>query len=575
MRVRGRRRSKVDVVVVGLGAAGGTAVLPLASSGLSVVALEAGPPAPPRGQAFDELRHPGFGRDAARSKAAAELPTHRRRPEERAERRGSPALMDNALGGTLNSWAGLWYRNLDWNFRSHSRTIARYGAAAVPADSTLVDWPISYAELAPHYTKVEEMHGVSGLAAGLTGAGDRGGNVFEATREPFPLPPLRRSGWNDLMQEGARKLGWHPFPGAAAIRSQPYKEMPSCTYCGFCRGQRCYIGARAETTLTKAAERTSPGLRIETNARVLRINVDRNGTATGVTYLLRGRLHRQDASLVLIASYTYENVRLLLLSRSRAHPQGIGNDTGQVGRHFMTHSFLGVYGLFPDRRLNRFSGSQSQFTAVDDWNGDNFDHSSVGFLAGSTLVASMEEKPIALALSVPPDVPRWGAAYKHWLSRHACSVGSAFAQLDVLPYRSNYLDLDPEATDTIGQPVIRCTYDLQENEWQQAEFLLVRLEEWLSAAGAATTWRLPVRVEAVSTHAYGGTRMGEDAGSSVVDKNGFVHDTPNVAVVGASVFPTAGGHNPTATVMALAHRTAERAAAASTGSISFGARGNR
>jgi gluconate 2-dehydrogenase alpha chain len=245
-----------------------------------------------------------------------------------------------------------------------------------------------------------------------------------------------------------------------------------------------------------------------------------------------------------------------LLSKSNAFPNGLANNAGQVGKHFMTHSFPTSLGVFPGRRLNRAGGPAAQSTAIADFDGDNFDHTGLGFISGSILMAVAEDKPIFNALWAAPSVPRWGAAWKRWLAKNGGSIGWVWTLPDVQPYERNGLDLDPVARDRDGVPVIRCTYQFHDNERRQSAYLLARAAEWLSAAGASETWHLPCEPAAVSTHAYGGTRMGDDADSSVVDRWGMAHEVPNLAVLGASCFPTAGGVNPTETVEALALRTA-------------------
>ncbi|MBN9623354.1 MAG: hypothetical protein J0H06_10430, partial [Actinobacteria bacterium] len=262
---------------------------------------------------------------------------------------------------------------------------------------------------------------------------------------------------------------------------------------------------------------------------------------------------------VILATYTYENSRLLLLSRSRAFPDGLANNGGEVGRHFSTHCFLADFGLFPGRKTNLWSGTGAQATAVDDFNGDNFDHAGLGFVGGSVMMACHEIRPMLNHRLLPPSVPRWGAARKQWLRENFESIGFAYALPDALTYEDHDLTLDPSVRDPYGVPVVRVTYRLRDNERRQAEFLAGRLDRWMLEAGAASeSWHSPIGVSPVSTHAYGGTRMGTDPAASVVDPWGFAHEVPNLAVAGASCFPGGGGVNPTETVEALTWRTVDR-----------------
>jgi gluconate 2-dehydrogenase alpha chain len=219
-----------------------------------------------------------------------------------------------------------------------------------------------------------------------------------------------------------------------------------------------------------------------------------------------------------------------------------------------------VYGLFPGRRLNLFNGLWAQATCLEDWNADNFDHAGLGFVGGAMLAAPQEAKPIAAASApLPERVPRWGSSWKSWLAEHAQSIGYVTAQFDSLTYETNSLDLDPTVVDANGVPVVRVTLALQENEHRGYDFMLDRLRRWLVAAGAAETWHGPGRI-IEGRHCYGGTRMGDIPETSVVDRYGFSHEVPNLGIIGASTFPTAGGSNPTLTVQALAWRTAQRLA---------------
>jgi gluconate 2-dehydrogenase alpha chain len=173
------------------------------------------------------------------------------------------------------------------------------------------------------------------------------------------------------------------------------------------------------------------------------------------------------------------------------------------------------------------------------------------------LTAFAECTPIAFAKNVsPPGLPRWGAAWKDWMARNAQSVGAVYAQFDALPYEHNRLDLDPRVTDPLGVPVVRVTHRLGDNEERAIAWFRERLHAWLREAGAAQTWDTPVHIE--GRHAFGGTRMGDEPATSVVDGFGFAHESPNLGVLGASVFPTMGGHNPTLTLQALARRSARR-----------------
>jgi gluconate 2-dehydrogenase alpha chain len=361
------------------------------------------------------------------------------------------------------------------------------------------------------------------------------------------------------MADTADTLGWHPFQSPSAVNSVPYDDRPACTYCGFCQYNGCYLDAKGATNVNVIRRAEETGLlRIETSAAVTRIESDGDGLATGVTYEQDGREHFQPARVVLVGTFIYENARLLLLSTSKAHPNGLSNNHGRVGKDYIAHIMAFAYGRFPGRRLNLFNGIGSQVTCVDDWNADNFDHAGLGFVSGGMLSAQHELAPIGFARSpLPPGVPRWGSGWKAWLARNAQSVGPTFGQFDALPYETNYVDLDPAVRDPRGLPVIRVTHRAEANERRGYRFMQERMQRWLRAAGAAEVWEYPTMFFE-GRHCYGGTRMGDDPETSVVDGWGLSHEVPNLGMLGASTFPSAAGHNPTLTVQAQAWRTARR-----------------
>ena len=168
-------------------------------------------------------------------------------------------------------------------------------------------------------------------------------------------------------------------------------------------------------------------------ADALRIEVDSQGRASGVLYLKSRREYFQPAKVVLLAAYTYGNVRLLLLSTSRAFPNGLSNNHGQVGKHYIAHGLgsAGATGWFPGRRLNRYSGTLGQFTALDDWDADNFDHTGLGFIGGGMASATMEAKPMG-PRTRSRRASRAGLAVEGLAAKNANSVAGVGAQLEVL-----------------------------------------------------------------------------------------------------------------------------------------------
>jgi gluconate 2-dehydrogenase alpha chain len=365
--------------------------------------------------------------------------------------------------------AQAWRLN-PWDFRVRSATIERYGEARVPPDSTVEDWPLSYAELEPFYDRVEYAIGVSGKAGNLDGQLDPGGNIFEGPRSrDYPMPALRRTSFMDRMVEAGRSLNWNPFTGPAAITSQPYQGRPACVYHGYCMGAGCHVEAKSSPAVSTIPRALNTGrLNLVTEAHVTTIETDAQGRVRGVNYIRDGQEFFQPAEVVLLASYTYENVRLLLISGSAAYPEGLGNRSGQVGRHYFSHAqFGGVSALFPFD-LENWYGTPGQGIALDDWADDNFDHTNLEFIGGGNLYVYTERRPMAAVNGAggwaPPGTPNWGSAWKAHVMRTADRTHNAYIQRTTLPYAGNYLDLDPTARDRLGYPVVRLTASFRDNE---------------------------------------------------------------------------------------------------------------
>jgi len=553
----------VDVAVIGLGAAGGVAVLPLARAGLKVAGIEAGTWMDVHRFRPDEIYNNVRALVTSVPKAKREIPTFRT-GNEMGARQGAAAPMMNAIGGTSIHYHAQSWRYNPWDFKVRLESIRRYGATSIPKGTTLEDWPVTYDELEEFYDHVEYEVGVSGRAGNIAGKIDPRGNVFEGPRKrDFPMPPLRDTDFTDMMMIAAKKLGWKPFRGPAAINSQPYRGRPGCAYHGYCDRGGCHISAKNSTAVTTIPEaQKTRNLTIFDKAQVTRIVSGGDGKVTGVLYLREGQEYFQRAKVVLLAGYTYENSRLLLLSKSKAYPKGLSNNHGQVGKHYFGHwdaqAGTGVSALFPFD-LNIWYGAIAQNVTVDEFADDNFDHAGLGFIGGATIQVNTEKHPIgAAAMNTYGHAPQWGSKWKAFVRENAGRWVSSYIQANTFPYENTYLDLDPDVNDPLGDPVCRITSGPKENEPRQALYAGQKMEEWFRAAGAIEVTKAQGGGgPALTTHAFGGTRMGDNPETSVVDRWGFSHEAPNLGILGASVFGTAGARNPTLTVQALAWRTAE------------------
>jgi len=557
-----KRLAKTDVVIVGMGAAGGVAALPLTNAGLKVIGLEAGGWLSPRDFAPDELRNGSRNWPQSVQKAASEAPTVRATASDTAIQGGHPMM--NAVGGTtMHYWAQSWRLN-PWDFKVVSETKKRYGESRIPEDSTVEDWPFGYEELEPYYDKIEYTVGISGQAGNVQGKKNTAGNIFEGERQrEYPMKPLRSSPFTDLMGNAAESLGWNPFQGPAAITTELFDGRPPCQYHGFCNKGGCHVKAKSSTAFTVIPKAVETGnLEVVTFARVTRIVTDDNGRVTGVDYIKGSETFFQPADVVLLASYAYENVRLLQLSPSQAFPNGLANNAGQVGKHYMTHhQGAPVTALF-DRDLHNWYGLPAQGVAIDEWADDNFDHSDLDFIGGANLWVHTDRKPMSAAkMSTFGETRNWGSDWKAFIMKNADRTNSSYIQKTTLPYEGNYLDLDPVVKDPLGFPVTRITARYRDNEKRIAAFSQEKMEQWYLEAGATKIVKHGLgNSMGATTHAYGGTRMGLNSETNVVNEWGFAHEVPNLGILGASVMGSSGSRNPTLTVQALSWRTAEHLA---------------
>jgi gluconate 2-dehydrogenase alpha chain len=556
---------RVDAIIVGLGAAGGLLAEELTRAGMRVVALDKG--ADHSDEDFklkhDEIRY--FSRSAIVPHMGTDPITWRARDGETARvlpwaagRRnaGDPFQIPPSIGtggGTLH-WGGSSWRFREADFRMRSTIVDALGEGALPEDTTLVDWPVSYQDLEPYYDRVEWELGISGAAGNVGGAPTGEGNPFEAPRRRgFPMPPLRPVAADERFRDACRRLGYTPFPQAAAIASEPFKDRQGCVYCGFCHGFPCHVRAKTSTQVTSVPAALATGnLDLRPHSRVFRVELDDDRRARGVSYFdADGRTCRLDADLVVLAGYALENARLLLVS-------GV-NGNGEVGRHFMVHNYGWYVGVLPEA-TNPFMGPLVAGSAIDDLTSELVLGAEPGLLWGSPITAwSGDTQPIEAARNPPPGVPRWGAGLKRWLVEDYRRLFRLYSQTPTLPSRHHYCDLDPTVRDPYGQPALRITHDWSAHDVLAVEYLMRAKRRIGEEMGVRTAWEDPPDpAYHVTTHDVGTHRMGWDPATSVVDPYGRVHECEGLYAVGGGQFPTLAAYNPTQTIQALAYLSADR-----------------
>lgn len=531
----------VDFLVIGAGAAGGVVAKELSTAGFRVVVLEQGPYLREKDYSHDEIQYtiePGLTNDPKMQ------PVLYRKSESEPARPLKAIEYGRQVGGGSVHFTANYWRFHESDF--HERSL--YGAVS---GADLADWPISYADLEPYYTKAEYDLGISGLA---------GANPFEGPRsKPYPLPPMAVKSSGVLFERATKKLGLHPFPAPVAILSQPYRGRAACVNCGFCESFGCEMRAKSSTLVSviPMAEKTGR-CEIRAGCYVRKIEVDDAGRATGAVYFdAQRREVLQRAKAVFVCANGVETPKLLLLSRSKRFPQGLANSSGIVGKYLMWDNGGAAQGLF-EHPLNEYKGIQVTRLIHDYYAAD----AKRGFYGGAGIDARFDFYPAGFALhGLPADAPKWGSAYKEMFTTYFNRTMTLLAHTTSLAMEKSSITLDPEVKDAWGLPAVRVTYDYHPDDAAAMKWMLQRQIEILEAAGAQKTWSQPWDVvdNMPSRHLMGTCRMGRDPGTSVVNAHSRTHDVANLFLVDGSNFVTSARQQPTATIQALAYRAAEYA----------------
>ncbi len=564
----------VDVVLVGFGWTGAIMAQELTDAGLDVVAIERGGWRDTATDfatthAQDELRY--YWRHQMFLANSIETQTFRNNASQTALpiRRWGSYLPGVGVGGAGVHWNGQTFRFLPSDFVARTHNEERYGP--LPDGMTVQDYGVTYDELEPHFDRFEKLCGIGGKAGNLRGQIVGGGNPFEGWRsDEYPNPPMQMTFSQERFEASARNLGLSPFPGPSANMSQAYTnplgvQLAPCTYCGFCEKYGCgnYSKASPQTTILPVLMRKA-NFELRTFCEVLHVDKDRDGLrASGVTYVdSQGKTWEQPAGIVILCGYQLSNARLMMLS-------GIGEiydprtGRGVVGKNYCYQVMSGIEIFYDDEFTNEFVGAGALGMIVDDYNGDNFDHSGLGFIGGAYIGCwTTNARPIE-SHPVPEGTPEWGAQWKRAVRDNFLKTTSLSVHGASMAHRNNHLDLDPTYKDRFGRPLMRVTFDFTDNDRRLSDHITPLAEEIARGMGGretSTTTRTGESYDIApyqTTHNTGGTIMGSTPADSVVNRYLQSWDLHNLFVMGAGVFPQNAGYNPTDTVAALAYWSAQ------------------
>ena len=543
------KTNQYDVIVVGTGAGGGMAIKVLCEAGLKVCALNAGRQVDPA-KDFRMHRMPydvkfrGLGSPARRAESVGYMDNEYVASDawehEIAYATGEGTRWtwprSNLVGGKTNFWGRSAARMGDIDFKAASR------------DGFDVDWPVTYDELAPYYTRVETLIGVASTIQGRPSNPD--GRY---------LPPIRFRCMDHIIEAGAKKSGVPYLPDRIAQLTEPLGEHPACHYCGNCT-EGCDVGAFFSSPyfLLPKAQQTG-NLELRTNAIAREVLMNAEGRARGVAYVDRSTRQEVEvyAKAVVLAASCISTAQILLNSRSSRWPQGAANSSGQVGRNLCDH----LYGTSGHGYLPQLLG-QPSFP-------DNVSAATVAWLPRWQNLGKPTEEAFLRGYSFYPgggcdefpsyydDIEGFGAGYKAELRRRYPTPVSFTVQAPTQRSEKNYVDIDPEKKDVFGVPQVRVHFAWDENTLKMWEHSKQVCEQLFHDMGAVYQGHGEPESPGWSLHETGTCRMGEDPKHFVTNRFGQMHDVPNLYACDASVMLNCTDKTTTLTLLALAMRSSD------------------
>jgi choline dehydrogenase-like flavoprotein len=506
----------VDAVVVGTGAAGSLVSAALAEAGKSVVVLERG-----HARKLTDLYSSQIW--ARRLKWAS--------PE--VVEAGPDSIWYNfnaghGYGGAAVHHYAVWPRFHEADFHARSR----YGHS--------LDWPFEYSELRPFYDQVQKEVGMSG---------DAKREIWRPEGDPYPCPPMLITNHGRTLARGFEALGMHTAPVPMAILSQPYNGRPGCIWDGWCDAG-CPIGALANPLAVYLPRAEKAGAELRPDAAVTRVLTDKTGKkATGVEYFTpAGEAVFQPADTVVLCAFTIENVRILLNSANAAHPDGLANGSGALGRYLMSHAAVSIFGMFEDDMQNHLGATGGQLICQDAFGKTHDPGGAYGSRQWEIGLALKPNDLLGVAMS-RPDL--FGPALDDFMQKSARHMGTMAGVCEDEALAHNRIELDSRK-DRFGFPLAKVVYETSASGrklWQTAVKEGARV---FKAAGAKEVWHGPQGGQ----HIMGGTVLGKGPSDSVLNAFGQAHEVDNLFAAGPGVFPSSSAANSTFTAKAMAMKTA-------------------
>jgi choline dehydrogenase-like flavoprotein len=545
-----QKKDFYDAIIIGSGAAGGMAAKVLVEKGLSVAMLEAGPF---RHQWNDFAYHDPFPYDdkyrglnktikspTAQMKEKYSFIKNPDEPYTTPENLPYDWFRSRNVGGRTMFWGRFMNRFNEIDFKGKSY------------DGMGKDWPISYADIAPYYEKVEAFIGVCGTKENHPDMPD--GNSF--------LPPVAFKCADHLITRACKKINIKAIPVRRAVLTREHNGFKGCHYCAGCDN-----GCETHSFFNTAFRVVEPLMNkypktftLIPNAMARAINVNDRGLASGVTYIDKttGQVKELNGRTVIAACGTLETTRLLLVSTSKLFPNGIANSSGLIGKNFMEHLDAKAQAYLPDLSFfepyagDGIGGSH----IIIPWFGYERPKNAFDFVRGFHIEPSAR-------LTMRPDkdpkaVPGFGKGFKREARRWYGTRVRFSSHGEMLPGPSKYVELDKEKVDKWGVPVLKIHHPLDDNDLKMFKQMVQTYEEIFTAAKAVDiTLPKSPEIAGASIHELGTVHMGDGAKTSVLNSFNQSWDVKNLFVVDGAAFTSGSHKNPTATIMALAWRASE------------------
>lgn len=545
-----------DVCIVGSGAGGGPIAYELSKAGYKTVVLE-------KGGWFDEQ---DFKKDEMLSRRKifrSKIADERHVLEEPnsdgtwSQDTTSEFWGGNIVGGASNFMSGYFHRLKPEDFRLLSEFGPIEGA-------NIVDWPITYDDLEPYYTKAEQVLGISGKVIDHP-------NLEPRSTADFPLPPTAEHPIASWFDRAAKALGFHPLPMARGILSKPFNNRHSCEYSGYCGSYGCHSGAKASSraALLNDAVKTKH-CDVITHAKAYHINTDQQGNATSVDYYDKDGNHQQiKAKIITVACYSIESSRLLLSSNGDKHPNGIGNKYDQIGKNLHCCAGGTGHGIFDLSKLSAEQADELKTRgpffnrALQDWYFIDDKKEFGQRIKGGTIDFVFDPpSPTADANALKRDDQNnlvWGSAFKQRLKSHFTQSRDFKFEVfcDWLPTDDCHVSLDDTEKDKWGSSVAKVKVGFHPHDLKVAQYIVNKGVEVMQQMGATQAYGNAFTAP-TSNLIAGGLRFGHDPRTSALDADCRVHGTDNVFVSDGSFMPNGGSITPTWTIYANSFRVADK-----------------